>query len=111
MEEFGVSVAIREGCQVVTVQGDLDADTAPRLESELDRLRAGMPVIVDLSGLRFLTSAGLVTLLAERSFGRPALFCPEGSVGATMLEIVQAQRLVPIYRDLDPALKSLSAAA
>jgi anti-anti-sigma regulatory factor len=29
MDEFSVSVEIRQGCQVVTVRGDLDADTAP----------------------------------------------------------------------------------
>jgi hypothetical protein len=35
----------------------------------------------------------------ELTFGRPALFCPDGSVSARLLQIVQAQRLVPIYRD------------
>ena len=52
---------------------------------------AAMPVVVDLSEVRFLTSAGIVALLSERSFGRPALYCPDGSVAARMLEIVQAQ--------------------
>jgi hypothetical protein len=68
-------------------------------------------VIVDLSGVVFLTSAGIVALLRERSFGRPTLYCPDGSVAARMLEIVQAQRLVPIYRDLGAALAGLGAAA
>ena len=105
MDEFAVSIAIRDGCQIVTVRGDLDADTAPHLEYQLDRLLAGLPVIVDLSEVRFLTSAGVVALLTERVFGRPALVCPEGSVSAKLLEIVQAQRLVPIYRDLDAAFE------
>src|SRR5437764_30948 len=83
MDGLEISVEFRNGCQVVAVGGDLDADTAPSLEGELDRLLGvGLPVIVDLSAARFLTSAGVVALLAERSFGRPALFCPDGSQAA-----------------------------
>ncbi len=67
-------------------------------------------MLIDLSQVTLLTSAGIVALLFERTFGRPALFCPDGSVSAKLLAIVQAQRLVPIYRDLDAALHSLSAA-
>ena len=108
MDEFEVSVEIRDGCQVVSVGGDLDADSAPVLEGELDRLPAAMPVIVDLAGVAMVTSAGVQALLRERLFGRPALFCPDGSV-ARVLAIVQAQRLVPIYRDLDAAFQSVGA--
>ena len=50
-------------------------------------------------------------MLAERSFGRPALYCPDGTHTAKILEIVQAQRLAPIYRDLNAALAGLGAAA
>lgn len=109
MDEFAVAIEIRDGCHVVCVRGDLDADTAPYLEFELDRLPAGLAVLIDLSQVTFLTSAGIVALLSERTFGRPALFCPDGSLSAKLLQIVQAQRLVPIYRDLDAALHSLSA--
>jgi anti-anti-sigma factor len=108
MDEFKVSIAIREGCQVVTVGGDLDGDTAPRLDSVLDRLAEAMPVIVDLAGVVMVTSAGVQALLRERLFGRPALFCLDGNV-ARVLAIVQAQRVVPIYRDLDAALQGLGA--
>ena len=109
MDEFAVAVEIREGCHVVYVRGDLDADTAPYLEFELGRLLEGLPVLIDLSGVTFLTSAGIVAVLSDRTFGRPALFCPDGSVSAKLLAIVGAQRLVPIYRDLDTALEVLGA--
>ena len=74
----------------------------------LTRSRRGC--LIDLAGVSVLTSAGVVALLRERSFGRPALFCPDGSQAARILEIVQAQRLVPIYRDLGAALRGLGAA-
>src|SRR6478752_7024089 len=60
---FEVSVAIQNGCQVVTVGGDLDSDTALRLDGVLDRLVAAMPVIVDLAGVVMVTSAGVQALL------------------------------------------------
>ena len=113
-DQLSVVTGVREGCRVVVVSGDLDADTAFRLDEALDSLPEGLPglpVLIDLAGVSVLTSAGVVALLAERLFGRPALFCPDGSLAGRILEIVQAQRLVPIYRDLAAALAGLGAAA
>jgi hypothetical protein len=107
-DQLSVVSGVRDGCRVVVVFGDLDVDTVVRLDQTLDSIPEGLPVLIDLAGVSVLTSAGVVALLAERSFGRPALFCPDGCVAARILEIVQAQRLVPIYRDLDAALISLT---
>ena len=109
MDEFEVSVAIRDGCQVVYVGGDLDADTAARLDGVLDRLAAAMPVIVDLAGVAMVTSAGVHVLLKQRSLSMLAIFCPDGPV-SKVLEVVQAHRLVPIYRDLSAALQAVAPA-
>src|SRR6476660_4631382 len=108
-DQLSVVTEIREGCRVVVVSGDLDADTAARLDHALDSRPEGLPVLVDLARVSVLTSAGVSALLRERLFGRPALFCPDGNV-ARVLALVQAQRLVPIYRDLDAALKGLGLA-
>ena len=107
-DQLSVVSGIRDGCRIVAVLGDLDVDTVVRLEQALDSIPQGPPVLIDLAGVNLLTSAGVAALLAERSFGRPALFCPDGCVAARILEIVQAHRLVPIYRDLDAALISLT---
>jgi anti-anti-sigma factor len=106
MDEFEVTLFCVQGCQLVRVFGDLDADTAPWLEQRLDQAEGSVPAVVDLSPERFLTSAGLVVLLRERQFQRPALYCPNGTVAAKMLKIVQVHRLVPIYRDLESALSA-----
>jgi anti-anti-sigma factor len=106
MDEFEVTQCLSQGCQLVRVCGDLDADTAPWLEQKLDQAERNVPVVVDLSRVRFLTSAGLVVLLRERPFGQPALYCPDGTVAARMLKIVQAHRFVPVYRDLESALSA-----
>jgi anti-anti-sigma factor len=110
MDEFSVLVSVREGCQLVSVRGDLDSVTAPWLEGELARFGPQARVVVDLSGVRFVTSAGIAVLLRERGFGRPALYCLDGSAVARMLEIVDAERLMPVHRELATALRDSRAA-
>src|SRR5712691_10015442 len=109
MDELEVSAAIRAGFQIVSVRGDLDGDTAPLLDATLDRRPSGEPVLVDLSEIDVLTSAGVQSLLRERRWGRPVLICPDGRI-ATILEIVQAHRIVPIYRGIDAAVSALGPA-
>jgi anti-anti-sigma factor len=109
-DQLTVASGIRDGCRVVVVSGDLDADTAAWLDDALDSLPEGLPVLIDLAGVRMLTSAGVSALLRERRFGRSAIFCPFGPA-SKVLDIVQAHRLVPIYRDLDAALVSLTASS
>ena len=107
-DQLSVVSGVRDGCRVVVVSGDLDVDTAGRLDEVLDSIPEGQPVLIDLAGLRLLTSAGVHVLLKPRAFGHPAIFCPAGPV-SRVLEIVQAHRLVPIYADLQAALSSLTA--
>ena len=102
MIEFDVH-AVSAECEIVTVRGDLDGDTAPRLDAALDALGRRRRVLVDVSRVDVLTSAGVQSLLRERRFGHPSVVCPDGRI-ATILEIVQAHRIVPIYRDLDAAI-------
>ncbi len=49
----------------VSVHGDIDSDTAPKLKSELSRLvSAGCPeLVLDPAGVSFLSSAGLSVLI------------------------------------------------
>jgi anti-sigma B factor antagonist len=52
---------------VVSVHGEIDLYTAPRLRAELDRVLAGtggLRLIVDLSGVEFCDSTGVNVLLA-----------------------------------------------
>ena len=54
---------------VVQAGGELDMLTAPRLSAQLDRAEAIVvppaPVVLDLTGLTFLGSAGLAVLLSH----------------------------------------------
>jgi anti-sigma B factor antagonist len=58
----------------LTLRGELDLSTAPRLEEDLRRVEAGGPatICVDLSGLDFMDSTGLRLLLTADSRAREA---------------------------------------
>jgi STAS domain len=59
---FAIRVAsIRDGSVRVRVERELDLSTAPQLDQALRReIMAGNKVVVDLSGIAFIDSSGLV---------------------------------------------------
>jgi anti-sigma B factor antagonist len=77
----------RSGATVVTVSGELDILTAPRFSASIDELvrRRARDVVVDMSEVRFIDSAGLYVLLsAQRRVTRHGrwlgLICPDAAV-------------------------------
>jgi len=109
-EEFSVTCEARDGHVVVAVRGELDELTAPELDGELARAVDGRPVVVDLSDVSFISSAGLHVLLKDRRPGKPAIVCPVGNV-SRVLDIVGARRTTPVFPDLASALTSLGLGA
>ncbi len=104
--QFSVSTEAREGVQIVFVRGDLDRAPAAELNDAIEGCRDGSPVIIDLSGVDFMSSAGLDVLLRDRR-AQTALVCPPGNV-ARLFEIVRTNRRVPIFKDLDSAIQSVA---
>ncbi|HET8952970.1 MAG TPA: STAS domain-containing protein [Solirubrobacteraceae bacterium] len=71
---------------IVSITGDLDLATVPRLRAELavEPVAGAGAVVVDLAGVTFMDSTGLSALLElERDLtargGRLAIACPEGA--------------------------------
>jgi anti-sigma B factor antagonist len=57
----------RAGCAVLAVHGDVDLSTGPRLAAAVSAAlgsAGGAPVVLDLTGLQFLSSSGLGQLVA-----------------------------------------------
>jgi anti-anti-sigma factor len=92
-------------CRVVAVRGELDEVAAPVLEQAIDE--AGAPLIVDLSGVEFICSAGIHVLLKPRR-ERPAIVCPPGNV-ARVLGIVRAEKATHVFEDLAAACEAVGA--
>ncbi|UOZ04917.1 STAS domain-containing protein [Amycolatopsis sp. WQ 127309] len=80
----------RPGAAVVTVRGDIDLVTAPRLADELNALcRTPLYlVLVDLSGVGFLSACGITVLLTlERH-------CREASIELTLVSSPAVRRVL-----------------
>jgi anti-sigma B factor antagonist len=65
--ELNVSSRFHDDHTIVTIYGEIDLYTAPRLHSELAAVLAdGMPVrvVIDMSGVEFCDSTGMNVLLS-----------------------------------------------
>jgi anti-anti-sigma factor len=63
---FSVSIDHEEGCPVLTLRGDLDLASAAQLKHVLVQF-SEPSVIIDLSDLAFIDSAGLAALISAQS--------------------------------------------
>src|SRR5262245_44891492 len=105
--EFSVSVWYLNRFQIVVVRGELDELTAPELDGLLNGERNGRTVIVDLSPLAFISSAGIHVLFRERST-TTVVVCSPGSYVGRLLARVWANQSVAVFDSLDDAIQSLS---
>ncbi|MET7403734.1 STAS domain-containing protein [Dactylosporangium sp. NPDC005572] len=67
--DFGVTITQRGGTLRVTVAGDVDAATAPRLAAFLRTDRVVRRVELDLSGVTYFSSAGMEVVHGARRAG------------------------------------------
>ena len=91
---------------VLEVAGEVDVATVNALKEALERADDG-DVWIDLTGVDFMDSTGLTTLvLAHRRMDHPvrrlALICPAGPV-RRVLEIAGIDRVVPVHTSRDAA--------
>ena len=100
---------------VVTAGGTLDTITAPQLADALNAALAQSPtaLIVDLSGVEFLASAGMGALLVAHDKASTA--AKFGVVAATPvtirpMTIVGIHQVFPFYNSLDEALRNIGEA-
>lgn len=92
---------------VVRAAGELDMLTAPRLSTQLDLAEAIVvppaPVVLDLSGLMFLGSAGLSVLLAHHErcakLGSRLEIVPGGRAVTRPLEVTGLDQILAVVPD------------
>jgi anti-sigma B factor antagonist len=98
-------------CDVVTVVGRVDSSTAPKLSETLDSIinASRYKIVVDMSGLEYMSSAGFRALLAAqrncKHFNRGEVVLtnvPETINNA--LELAGFTTLFTIFKDLTSAV-------
>jgi len=107
--ELNVSSRFHDDHTIVTICGEIDLYTAPRLHSELTGLLAeGMPprVVIDMSGVEFCDSTGMNVLLsclrrARERGGELEIAAPKPAV-RKILQVTGLDSVFTLIEDTDP---------
>ena len=105
---------VREGSLVrLSMSGcdAIDSANAADVKAQALRLLGDAPdVVVDLSGVEFLDSAGIGVLVGlfknSRLHGGRARFCGLAPGVRSVLELIQLDRIFEIYDDVETAIRS-----
>jgi anti-anti-sigma factor len=102
-----VAVRAENGTAIVTVQGEVDMASAPQLQAALeDAQRGGDPLVVDMSEVGFLGSAGLSVLLVISESAEPAagLRVVVSDAVRRPVELTGLDKLLSVHESLADAL-------
>src|SRR3989304_4899984 len=97
---------------VLAVTGDIDAETFPQLTGEVDtRLNAGqVRLVLDLSGVTYVSSAGLVALQTitgrAAAYGGKAVLCGINPHVRKVFEMTGFHQILSIFPDRAAAAAS-----
>lgn len=113
---FAVESERREdGIRALAVRGELDMNTAPELEAEIDRVLAdeNVALMLDLSDCEFIDSTGIALIVrawqrvgGDEGKGRFVLCCNNHQV-RRLLKITGVEASIPMHEQRDAALAEL----
>jgi anti-anti-sigma factor len=100
------------GASIVTLSGELDMSTIPRMEAPLmEQVRQRRAVLVDLTKVSFIDSSGIGVLIqafnACNGIPLHVLIGP-GSQVDRVFGIAGVAGALPVFSDLEPALAALA---
>ncbi len=110
---FGITENWVERVAVLTVSGDLDMLTTPELAEAIEAAARKEPaaLVVDLSRVAFLASAGMSLLItAHRNIRPPTRFgvVANGPATSRPLTLIGIDTVVAVFATLDDALHGLA---
>jgi anti-sigma B factor antagonist len=104
-------VGAGDSTRVVAISGELDSSNVKKLRMQIDEPCARL--VLDLSGLTFIDSAGAAALLAVRralaADGRTlVIVLPSGTKAYRLLKMLRLTRTLPLVESLDAACERLA---
>ncbi|MEV6320019.1 STAS domain-containing protein [Nocardia sp. NPDC051787] len=102
-----VQVRSADDVVIVTVHGEIDMASAPRLQSALDEALRDTPpaVVVDMSNVGFLGSAGLSVLVAaSEAAGSGRLRVVPSDAARRPIELTALDQLLTVFDSVEDAL-------
>lgn len=111
-QHFDIGVEWQDTVVILTVSGELDLSTVPALAESIDLVVGKSPsaVIVDLSGVGFLASAGMAQLAtAHQQIGETATLAvvADGPATGRPLALVGLDEVFRIYATTGEALSAI----
>lgn len=103
----------RDTALVLTVKGRMDAVTAPEFENECQtHIDAGTTTIVaDMSGLEFISSAGLRAILSSakrlKAAGGKMVFCNLSGMVQEVFQVSGFSSMFPVTGSVDEAMEKV----
>jgi anti-sigma B factor antagonist len=101
---------VRDGVALVTVEGEVDVDTAPKVRDWLDEAfdAKQKAVVLDLTGVTFFASVGLAMLVEFHGRGETErielrTMAPTRAVAAPLF-LTTLDRVINLYTDVDAAV-------
>ena len=115
-DPISTSVSHEDGIAVVMVGGDVDLATVPDFEAAITEALTQEPtaLVVDLSGVDFLASAGLQTLVAtHESVSKTARFAVVANGPATSrpIQLTGLDQIFSLFPTLAEAIGALRSSA
>jgi anti-anti-sigma factor len=112
-DAIATAVVYQDGIAVLTVGGDIDLATVPALEAAIDEALIPKPtgLVIDLTDVGFLASAGLQALVATHSNVSPsAHFAVVANSAATSrpIQLTGLDQIFELYPTLDEALSAVN---
>src|ERR1700752_4849564 len=112
-DDFNTHESLVDGLAVVSVSGSIDMLTAPGLTASLESALAKKPngLIVDLSKVEFLGSAGIRGLMKTReTLGDSVPFCvvADGPATHRPLTLLGINEMMCLCRTLDDAVSTIT---
>jgi anti-sigma B factor antagonist len=116
MDAIATAIAYQHGIAVLKVGGDIDLATVPALEAAINEALIPKPIglVIDLTEVGFLASAGLQALVATHNNVSPsAQFAVVANSASTSrpIELTGLDQIFELYQTLAEALAALKANA
>jgi anti-sigma B factor antagonist len=108
-----IQVDLDRGCTICRPVGELDAFTVSQFRQTLAELASSPQLLIDLSGVPFVDSAGLGALIGgirrvRELGGDVAVACPRPTL-TRLLKTTGFDRIVTVTATLDEAVEALGA--
>jgi anti-anti-sigma factor len=103
--------AVADGIVVAALRGRLDTATAPKVEDELLKHLDDVRLVLDMSGVDYVSSAGLRVLLkaakAAKANGTGFVLCGLQPPVREVYEISGFDRIIVVYDEREAAVAAL----